>query len=60
MEFTKEELEEFKKIYLEEYGEMLSDGEALEIAQRLLGFLMLIYRPLPDGNEPEQSPDIEF
>ena len=53
MEFTKEELEEFKKIYLEEYGEMLSDGKALEIAQRLLGFLMLIYRPLPDGNEPE-------
>jgi len=60
MEISKKELEEFKQIYKNEFGEDLSDEEAREIAQRLLGFISLVYRPLPEGNEPEVSSDIDF
>ena len=55
MEIPKEALEEFKKLYKEEFGENLSDKEALDIAQRLLGFCFLVCRPLPEVNEPEEE-----
>lgn len=61
MEISKEELEEFKELHKEEFGEELSDQEALEMAQRLLGFYLLVSRPLPEGGEPEEeNPDIDF
>ena len=56
MEITQKALEEFKKIYKKEFGEDLSDDEALEIAQRVLGFFSLIYRPLPNQ---EKSPKFD-
>ena len=60
MEISKEELEEFKKIYKEEFGEDLSDEEAREVAQRLLGFIKLVYRPLPKDKEPEEDSHLDF
>ena len=61
VEISKESLEEFKKLYKEEFGKDLTDGEALEIAQRLLGFCLIVCRPLPKENEPEEeNPDIDF
>jgi hypothetical protein len=60
MEISKKELEEFKTIYKAEFGIDLSDAEAREIAQRLLGFVALIYRPLPEGKEPREIPHINF
>ena len=61
MEISKKLLEEFKKLYKEEFGEDITDEEALEMGQRLLGFCLLVCRPLPEGNEPEEeNPDIDF
>jgi hypothetical protein len=60
MEISKETIEKFKKIYKEEYQEEISDAEALEIAQRVVGFLLLIYRPQPEGDGALENPDIEF
>jgi len=60
VQISKEELEEFKKIYKEELGEELSDEEAREIAQSLLGFTALVYRPIPDGKEPIESSYMNF
>ena len=61
MEISKESLEEFKKLYKQEFGVELSDKDALEIAQRLLGFCLLVCRPLPKEKEPEdKNQDIDF
>ena len=56
MEVTPEALEEFKRIYRKEFGEDISDDEALEMAQRVLMFFSLIYRPLPGRGESSQAP----
>lgn len=56
MEVTPQALEEFKRIYNKEFGEEISDDEALEMAQRVLTFFSLIYRPLPD-QEGSLKPD---
>jgi phage terminase large subunit len=39
-------IEEFKDLYLEEFGELLSNAEAQEVALRLLRFLQML-EPLP-------------
>ena len=46
MKFTKEELDSFKKIYSEEFGEELSDKVASHIASKFINLMKLIYRPL--------------
>ncbi len=56
MEVTPQALEEFKRIYRKEFGEEISDDEALEMAQRVLMFFSLIYRHLPGREEPNQAP----
>ena len=56
MDISKELLEEFKKLYKEEFGEDLSDDKALEIAQRLLGFCLIVCQPLPKRSKPEEKP----
>lgn len=53
MQINREAIEEFKKIYEEEFGETISDAEALEMGQRLISLFEIIYRPLPhDPTEP--------
>lgn len=44
---SKNALAEFKKIYLEEGGEMLSEQEATTAASNLISLVSTIYRPLP-------------
>ena len=44
---SKEDLQEFKQIYLEEYGETISDTEALRLATNLLNLFKVIYRTPP-------------
>ena len=53
MEVTPEALKEFKKIYKDKFKEDISDDDALEMAQRVLRFFSLIYRPLPDQNDSD-------
>lgn len=44
---SKEQLEKFKEIYKNQFGEELSDQDALEKATKLLNMMKVIYRPLP-------------
>jgi len=39
-------LQEFKKIYLEEFGENISDERALELGSSILSLFDKIYRPV--------------
>ncbi len=57
MEISKEGIEEFKQAHLEVYGYEISDEEAREIAQRLVGLLLLVERPLPEDVELEKDED---
>lgn len=41
-QLSREAIEEFKTIYQEEFGEVLSDGEVQEIAMRLLRFFGIL------------------
>lgn len=43
---SKERLDEFKRIYKKEFGEEISDQEALEKATKLLRMVELIYKPI--------------
>ncbi len=39
-------LQDFKRLYEEEYGEVLPNAEALELATNLLTFMDYVYRPI--------------
>jgi len=47
---SKQAVQQFQQIYLEEYYRPLSDQEALELASRTLCILKAIYKPIPDVN----------
>lgn len=44
---SKEQLEKFKTIYKNQFGEEISDQDALDQATKLLNMMKVIYRPLP-------------
>ena len=53
---SKTSLEKFKTIYKEEFGEELSDQEAMEKATKFLNLMKVIMKPIPKdtvnlGNE---------
>ena len=48
-------LQEFKRIYEAEFGERLSDEQAMERALNLLLLFRTIYRPREDEAEPSAS-----
>jgi hypothetical protein len=43
---SKEQLEEFKKIYKKEFGKDISDKEALESATKLMRLVEIVYKPM--------------
>ena len=43
-------LQEFKKIWLEEFGEEISDEKAAELGINLLTLFDAIYRPVPKSS----------
>lgn len=43
---SKEQIEEFKKIYKQETGKDISDEEALDSATSLVEMVRLIYKPI--------------
>jgi len=53
-QLSREAVKEFKAIYQEEFGEMLSDDEVQEIATRLLRFFGILVRPFP-GETKDQT-----
>ena len=46
-QLSRQAIDEFKAIYLDEFGDILSDDEVQEIAFRLLRFFGILVRPLP-------------
>lgn len=46
MGLTKEDIEKFKKLYKEHYGEEINDFVAYEAANRLVQMVKLIYKPI--------------
>jgi hypothetical protein len=51
MRISPEAIEEFKKIYREEFGDDLTDDQAQECALRFLRLFQLLLKPLPDSSE---------
>jgi hypothetical protein len=49
MKLTPDDIAEFKVIYLQEFGEELSDAEANEMASRVMRLYELLARPIPAG-----------
>jgi hypothetical protein len=52
---SREAIEEFKAIYQEEFGEILSDDEVREIATRLLRFFGIMVRQIPGKAEDQTA-----
>lgn len=50
MRISKERIEEFKKIYQNQFGEEISDEKAYELALPILHLFQVICRPLPKGH----------
>jgi hypothetical protein len=48
-QLSREAIEDFKAIYELEFGEMLSDAAAQEMALRVLRLFALLAKPLPSG-----------
>lgn len=65
MMISQERIEEFKQIYLEEFGEEISDERAYELGLQLLHLFQVIYQPLPKGHRcpacqpPEKTDDFD-
>jgi hypothetical protein len=47
MQLSEKDIEEFKRIYIKEFGEGASDQEIFEAAQRLAHVYSLLSLPLP-------------
>jgi hypothetical protein len=43
MQLDPQAIEEFKELYLKEYGKALTNQEAVELATRLIGFVKAVY-----------------
>lgn len=51
MQLSKEAIEKFKEAYQKDFGEPVSDDEAKEMAVRLLRFVHIIYKPIPEDKK---------
>lgn len=47
MSLRDDDIDEFRQIYEEEFGELLSHGEARAMASRVLHLYRILARPLP-------------
>lgn len=50
MQISPEQLAEFKRLYREEFGEDISDAEALDSATSLLTLIKAVYKPIPKAD----------
>jgi len=54
---SRESVQSFKQIYQSEFGKLLSDDEAEEMALRLLRLFDLLTRPIPEENDESLAVD---
>ena len=57
MKLTPEALDEFRRIYEDEFGEEITRDQAQEMGTRLVDLLRLLLRPLPKANGAPPKPD---
>jgi hypothetical protein len=55
MRLSNKAINDFKRIYFEEFGIKLTDDETNQKGLRLLNFIKLIYRPIPTINCQKMS-----
>ena len=55
MRLSKNAIKEFKKIYLKEFGQTLSDEEAQEKGLNLLSLFKIIYRAIPEDKKNREK-----
>lgn len=48
MSLSPQAIQEFKEIYRLDYGVILTDAEALDLATTFFKLMSVIFRPLPD------------
>lgn len=51
MSLTEKDIDKFKKLYKEHYGEEINDFVAYEAANKLLNMVREIYKPIPKADE---------
>jgi hypothetical protein len=56
MELSQNDINEFKAIYLKNFGEEISDEEAWPMARNLLHLMTIITEPLPDSTDAPVQP----
>ena len=54
MQLSRKAIDDFKKIYLEEFRVKLTDEEAGVKGLKLLNFIKLIYKPIPISTEKQK------
>ena len=54
MQLSKKAIEDYKRIFLEESGELLSYEEANRQGVQLLKLMKLIYKPIPITNRSQK------
>lgn len=53
MHISSEDLAVFRQLYLAQYGQDLSEAEALETARKMLRLVQLVYRPMTEADYEE-------
>jgi len=59
MRLSQKAIDEFKRIYLKEFGVLLDDEKAHELALNLLRVFDIVSRPLP-SSYPQTSDNTDF
>lgn len=49
MSLSPQAIQEFKEIYRQDYGVILTDAEALELAASFFNLMQTIFKPLPES-----------
>lgn len=53
-QLSREAIDEFKAIYQDEFGKILTDDEVQDIALRLLRFFGILNKPCSETNHPRR------
>jgi hypothetical protein len=58
MKLSKKAIEEFKEIYLRQFGQEITNEEAQELGSNLIALFKIICRPIPEHTDPGFSDNI--
>lgn len=52
---TQEEINQFKEIYLKEFGNEINDQTAILLGNNLLNLMQAVYKPIPKNVVPKNT-----